>query len=160
MNNAFTRYYVDEGIMPENFQFDSNTVRNSQNYADWFKNNIGKFIVYTKVVNTGSGIQVALSDGSGFYSYIPSNKTGYFMYCTQYKYCGVEKYDGKFSFLFQMQNGKFQTFHYGGRRSRDELKLQCQKSSMFSGATNNTRHFCAALIEMDGWEIKDDYPAW
>ena len=161
MSNAFTRYYADEGIMPENFQFDDNIIRNPQNYNDWFKNNIGKFIVYTKVVNTGNGIQVAFADGSGFYSYIPSNKTGYFMYCTQYKYCGMEMYDGKNSFLFQMQNGKFQTFHNGGERSRDELKLLCQKPSMFSpGGTNNTRHFCTALIEMDGWEIKDDYPAW
>ena len=153
MSNAFTRYYAEEGIMPENFQFDDNIISNAQNYNDWFKNNIGKFIVYTKVVNTGNGIQVAFSDGSGFYSYILNNRTGFFMYCTQYKYCGAEKYDGKNSFLFQINNGKFETYNYSRRFNRDELKMRCN-------TTNDQRHFCAALIEMDGWEIKDDYPAW
>lgn len=159
MNSALTRYYAEEGIMPENFSFIDETINNSRKYNDWFKNTIGKYIVYIKIINTGpEGITVLLPDGSGFSSYVANANTAHFMYCTQYKYCSISSFDGKHTFLFNIEKGKFKTLG-SYRFSRNTFKQYCQNPSMYGGS-NTKRHYCSALIEMDGWEIKDDYPAW
>lgn len=45
---------------------------------------------------------------------------------------------------------KLQMYNYSNK-TRNELLLNgCNK--------NNTGQYCGAVIEMDGWEIKDDYP--
>ena len=159
MNSALTRYYADEGIMPENFSFNDETIHNARKYKEWFENTIGKYIVYTKITTTGSvDITVLLSDGSGFSSYVANANIAHFMYCTQYKYCSVDSFDGKHTFLFNIDKGKFRPLG-ASHISRNTFKQYCQNPSMYGGS-NTKRHYCSALIEMDGWEIKDDYPAW
>lgn len=152
MNNALTRYYADEGIMPENFVFpDEIVLPNYIKYEQWFKDTLGKYINSIKS-GRNSYFYMVLSDGSGFYSYVNSINEAFFFYCTDFKYCGVEKADGKNSFLFKIKNGKFMTFS-SEISDRKTLKAKCAENKKL-------RHYCSRLIEFDGWKIKDDYPAW
>lgn len=61
---------------------------------------------------------------------------------------------GRDLFLFEIKvkQNKFKTFQSGAYK-RDILLEKCSKNG---GDYDNL--YCGALIEMDGWEIKDDYP--
>lgn len=112
--------------------------------------------------------QVGLSDGSGFIAYNASdtyNKVHIF-YCTELKYCAIERYDGITSFLFTiLTDGKQAKFvaglNYTQNLSRDELLKRCKYGDLDNpdvSSISTKRHTCAKLIQHDGWEIKDDYP--
>ena len=59
---------------------------------------------------------------------------------------------GKDLFLFKIgtKTGKFEFFGYDWQKTREDVWNNC-KINQFS---------CGKLIIMDGWEMKDDYPAW
>jgi len=170
MQQALTRYYSAEGINPDSFEFNSNTVRNGPKSLEWFNNSLGKYITVVDKNKQlgGSGIHywVIFNDGSGFTSYINSNKLAYFFFCTEFRHCRVsadgtfearEAYDGRTSFLFQINNGKFTTAQPGAGRS---AALAGCKYPSFTDDDDRAihRHYCARLVQLDGWEIKDDYP--
>lgn len=105
--------------------------------------------------------QVAFKDGSGmnFYFVGENAQRIYIFYCTNYKHCGLEKYDGRTTFLFVLskhgRNGRYfgtDSILNNPIPTRESLYNACKY------ATEGHRHRCAALIEADGWEIKDDYP--
>ena len=52
--------------------------------------------------------------------------------------------------LSRKNHYKLQMYNYLNRNKEQLLQNGCNK--------NNTGEYCGALIEMDGWEIKDDYP--
>ena len=112
--------------------------------------------------------QVGLSDGSGFVAYNPAgiNNKVHIFYCTELKYCGIERYDGTTSFLFTiLTDGKQAKFVAGvvdsQNLARDELLERCKYGDWDNpgeASISSKRHTCAQLIQYDGWEIKDDYP--
>lgn len=56
---------------------------------------------------------------------------------------------------FGSANNKSGLFFYGEGKSREQLKTEvypCAKTGPLAGV------YCGALIKLDGWEIKDDYP--
>lgn len=60
-----------------------------------------------------------------------------------------------------MYKGKLVTSIYSSRnKSREKLLESCKygNSDNPSVSSKNRRHDCTRLIQMDGWEIKDDYP--
>lgn len=138
----------------------------------WFIQHISPHIITIEEMRNNSATQyfeVAFNDGSGFWGYNLN-----FMYCIEFKYCGIETYDGNTSFLFSISknpnhNNKYE-FITSNRTiqefDRETLLSSCSKGNWdytHGSGTKDTyyskrRHACARLIEYDGWKIKDDYP--
>ena len=136
---------------------------NSDKFEEWYNKYLDKQIEsqYKKKLNS-KYYQVGLKDGSGFVSYANESFV-HFMYCTEMKYCGAEKFDGKVSFLFQLNKaaktrGYFTTNGQG--LSRQILLEKCKYGNSDNPEVSSMgrRHTCAALIQLDGWRIKNDYP--
>ena len=163
MSQALMRYYIDEGLDANSFEINEDAIRNGEKSLEWFNNTLGKYITTLDRKHFGAGeirYQIAFNDGSGFNSYIYSQRGVYFMYCTNYSKCGnqTEIYDGRNSFLFGISNGVFIPFG-GTTNNRTTALNYCKNpSSSPNGGNANRRHHCARLIMLDGWEIKDDYP--
>ncbi len=158
MNQAIMQWENDEGITPEDSIFTSEDAGNISKIKDWINNGIGKYIkTITSEEETEKHYKIAFTDGSGFSSYIglwESEPVVYFFYCTDYKYCKSESYDGKRTFLFTLYKGKFITSTPSSDGlTREELNEKCKV-----GAAKGRRHDCTRLIEMDGWEIRKNYP--
>ena len=159
MSQAVLRWENEAGIIADDSMFSTTDVNNSSKFKEWFNNGIGKYIkTIASEVEDGTHYKVAFNDGSGFSAYIGryglTEPVVYFFYCTEYKYCRAEHYDGKRTFLFTLYRGKFITAApMSDGLTRDELVEKCR-----TGAGKQQRHHCARLIQMDGWEIRKDYP--
>ena len=158
MSQAVLLMENKEGIEPENFEFPQKTVRNAQETKIWYDNNLMPYINQdTEIWGAGEGGYVSskFNDGTGLVSYVARKDVMYFFYCTQFKYCAPESYDGRRTFLFSLKNGKFYTSLGGNDLNRASLLDKCKNPY-----TNlyRARHYCTQLIQYDGWQIKDDYP--
>ena len=155
MSQAVLQWQNDEGIIVGDSMFTTEDIGNVEKFKDWFENGIGKYIkTIANKVEDEHHYKVAFTDGSGFSAYIGTQNTVYFFYCTKYKYCRRESYDGKRTFLFSLHRGKFITSEPGADSfTRDELIEKCR-----TGSGKGHRHYCTRLIQIDGWEIRKDYP--
>lgn len=164
MNNALKLWYVHSGNYAGTYSFESTDIKNAQSLKNFYDNGLGKYLIDVKEPYTTNHYLVsALNDGSGFYAYIAHESIIYFFYCTEFKYCGSETYDGKDSFLFSLylDTGEFVTSMRGmNGKSREQILGLCKYGNLdnASVSTPKRRHACARLIQMDGWQIKDDYP--
>ncbi len=165
MNNALSLWYANSGNYAGTYSFKDSEIRNSQALKNFYEESIGKYLVAAKEPYTSSSIHliVPLNDGSGFYAYIASANLIHFFYCAEFKHCGIEQYDGKNSFLFSLylDTGTFVTSSSSmNGKSREEVLSLCKYGNVDNAAvsTPKKRHACARLIQMDGWQIKDDYP--
>lgn len=151
------------------------TPHNAQAMEDWWNTYFRKYVKSNVVEEKNNGIIVALSDGSGLGIVASGNPTDptkpcnsaaeciHVVFCTEYKYCKnsnnllnlytLTETDGKNTFMFHFNSLGLSTYAVGLDRDaddyRDELKNNCSTGSKVN---------CAALIEKDNWEIKDDYP--
>ena len=144
--------------------------KGSDVYENWFNTYLAPYMVITSQKKlSGTFYQVGLGDGSGFVSYIGGDKNIVvvnFFYCTELKYCGIEQYDGRNSFLFTLvktTNDKvaFVTSNFSMHSySRERLLRMCKYGNADDPevSSKGRRHACTRLIEYDGWEIKPDYP--
>ena len=159
MSQAVLQWQNDEGIITGDSMFTLEDVNDLEKLKNWFNNGIGKYIkTITDEDEHGKYYKVAFADGSGFSAYIGRygalEPVVYFFYCTEYKYCRYESYDGKRTFLFTLYKGKFITsYPASDNLTRDELIKKCKV-----GNGKDRRHDCARLIQVDGWEIRKDYP--
>ncbi len=149
-------------------------VVHGETFEHWYNNHLDKHIknlsksdlgsVEDGVSSTSPNFLVGFADGSGFVGVVTDNKFNYahFFYCTELKECGVNKFDGKKSFLFSLITpGKFvPSLHGAQSKTREELLESCKYGNYDNSevSTPGKRHDCALLIMRDGWEIKDDYP--
>ena len=141
---------------------------------DWYNKYLAKHFNGAETEKINDGIVVRLSDGSGFAIYNPSTTTfsAHVIYYVDYKpfkkwliSTGNAIYsrwlDGKNTFLFIIDNNQFRTYF----ELADYADTEKSRSTLFHSANGTYgcaderfRFYCAALIEYDGWEIKDDYP--
>ena len=161
MNQALQRYYTDEGISPNGYRFDN--WGNNDYDLNWYKSTIGKYIQTLSAEKEGTRyIKVTFNDGSGFFSYIAYWHTMYIFYCAEInKNCKPNKMDGRNSFLFELNNGKLYTsLSTMQDSSREALLENCKYGNHdnIEVSSPDKRHACARLIQVDGWQIKDDYP--
>ncbi|MBP3924436.1 prepilin-type N-terminal cleavage/methylation domain-containing protein [bacterium] len=127
----------------------------------WYNTYLDKYIVsIDKRKPDSSHYQVAFKDGSGMNFYVNDHdKCIYIFYCTDYKHCDSESYNGRTTFLFKITvdpNGKhFGPSYRSELYTRERLLNDCKHPQ-----TNNDdkRHACSGLLQYDGWEFKDDYP--
>ncbi len=165
MSQAVLRWQQDEGIVPEDIRFPAETVKNGVKTQEWFSSTIGKYITTTYQTTNGQNFSAAFNDGSGFDSYIGNENQFFIFYCVDYKYCinanGDGNYNGKTGFLFEINRGKFLTSSpYFDNKTREEILESCKYGNRDdpSVSSKGRRHACARLIQMDGWEIRKDYP--
>ncbi len=141
-------------------------IKNSSEYEKWFDKYLAKnFKIISKKHLGTTYYEIGLADGSGFVTYASGTTNIFFFFCTELKYCGAERYDGNTSFLFSLGNInnkiKFFTSHLVNQNmTREELLEQCKYGNLDNPdvSISDKRHACTRLIEIDGWEIKDDYP--
>ena len=65
--------------------------------------------------------------------------------------------DGKNTFLLRIEDNRFNTYYSIGSDGEKNRSVLIH-SRIGRGCADNYKFFCAALIENDGWEIKEDYP--
>lgn len=164
MAQAIQRYETESG---ERLNFSDNVFDDGTETLKWYNETIGKYLNTTDkkiLTTTGKHLQVAFNDGSGFVSYITNETdkpTMFIFYCTEYKYCARESFDGRRTFLFSLSGGKLYTSLADMQnKNREYLLTKCKYGnwSAIDGKTEGRRHACTRLIEYDGWQIKDDYP--
>ena len=128
-----------------------------------------------KVEKTSDGIFVTASDGSGFGFYNPCDASSichHVVFCVDYKSCKSRidlnsgkiyayPFDGKNTFLFVMDGEKgispYNINDTGGVSNEEGVRNTLLRCGSY-GCANDKKAYCAALIQYDGWEIKDDYP--
>ncbi len=131
---------------------------------NFYNETYGKYVRTMKVEKSQYGITGALQNGSGFYFYrrmgqAESSGQTYLIFCPYYKDCkqlasgdefdGSETLaDGKKTFGFYLAGNAPE---YGWNGTREWLHEKC---------STNQKGYCTTLIQYDGWEIKNDYPAW
>lgn len=109
-----------------------------------------------------------LGDGSGVGIKSPGNQTIglQFFFCVNYKECLDNEFKSsptsggvsnpRNSFVFDLNsNGVFQP---EGRGNSREILMNSKNYGCNSSTGATAHRYCAALIEYDKWEIKDDYP--
>ena len=165
MSQAVLRWQQDEGIMPEDIRFPAETAKNGVKTQEWFSSTIGKYITTTYQTTNGQNFSAAFNDGSGFDSYIGNENQFFIFYCIDYKYCtnanGDGNFNGKTGFLFEINRGRFLTSSpYFDNKTREEILESCKYGNRDdpSVSSKGRRHACTRLIQMDGWEIRKDYP--
>ena len=167
MSQAVYQWVGDTGFIPgTTYNFPENTKYNGKGLEQWYNANLGKYIKSTSQVSTDSGMFVAFADGSGFNAYQTGGNM-YFFFCIEAKYCNTQAsssegyFDGKRTFLFDFANGDFYASLPGQQNmSREELLRACKygNSDNSEVSSKGRRHTCTRLIQIDGWQIKDDYP--
>ena len=166
MSQAVLRWQQDEGVMPEDVIFPAEAIKNGKELEKWYDNSIGKYIQIVSKKSTSSGFSVAFNDGSGFDAYVSGTALLHIFFCTEYKFCNQGQstegnFDGKRGFLFGIYKGKFIASNSSHQNlTRKELLDECKygNSDNSDVSSSGRRHACARLIQIDGWEIKDDYP--
>lgn len=160
MSQAVLRWQSDDGIIPDDFSFEET----SGTYIEkWYRDTIGKYIQTVSLKSTNSTFSAAFNDGSGFDAYI-SGQILHIFYCTEYKYCRQTRegnFDGRTGFLFGIYKGKFITSNPENQtQTREKLLDLCKygNSDNAEVSSKGRRHACTRLIQIDGWEIKKDYP--
>ena len=139
----------------------------SQCFRDWYNKYLDKHIKSIEKDDSDSlWYKVAFADGTGFMAYTTpttlTNHYAHFIFCIKFKQCKKEVYDGQNSFLFSIDNnGKFiASLEEFQNSTRDELLESCSLGNRDHPDVSSAgkRHACARLIQIDGWEIKPDYP--
>ena len=138
---------------------------------DWYNKYLSKHFNGAEAEKINDGIVVRLNDGSGFaiYNTFQSTFVAHVIYYVDYKMfkkwltsannkAGGHYLDGKNIFLFRIQDNRFNTYF-----SIEDDPEKNRSTIMYAakwgyGCAQNYKVYCAALIEYDGWEIKDDYP--
>ena len=150
MQQALNSYLYSESMNAEQLIFPDDTINNYSKSLEFWNNSIGKYLVTIKkeYVNDAHP-RIYLADGSTFTFRIAYNETMHIFYCINGSCRGSEDFDGKNSFLFSIKEGKLYT-GLGTDMSRQNCLNNCKRE--------DSRYYCSRLIQMDGWQIKDDYP--
>jgi prepilin-type N-terminal cleavage/methylation domain-containing protein len=134
------------------------SIRNPDYAMEMLEYRYKPYVKNLNIAKKNQGAVISFSDGSGVYfrksGFIadePDHSENY-SFCVDYKKCmeldetkTIEDItDGKNTFVFDTQAASFAWLE-----DRELIKAYC-KNSKTGG--------CAAIIIMDGWEIKDDYP--
>ena len=130
----------------------------------WYNKYFAPYFTSKEIEKLPNGILVKLTDGSEFVMYNSDNyiKNLHIVYCINHKACKefIDIYganligrvlDGKTTFFFAPRQQGIITYHSG--YNREELM-----NGGTSGCAKSQKLHCAALIEADGWQIKEDYP--
>lgn len=132
---------------------------NSDDMEKFYNIYFAPYVKTNSTLKVNRGLAVQLANGSGVFfirdllgtASVTSNM--YLTFCTEYKYCtNIEDHkavDGRHTF----------SLWAGGTVPREYKYSAWTRETLLENARKN-KYYCSALIEYDGWEIKDDYPCW
>ena len=165
VENGDTVYWSVEG---------ENLYLNPDATMDWYNKYLAKHFNGAETEKINDGIVVRLSDGSGFAIYNPGRTSfsAHIIYYVDYKpfkkwlisngnAIYARRLDGRNVFLFIIRDNRFDTYFVladFADTEKDRNNLFHSANGTYGCADETYRFYCAALIENDGWEIKDDYP--
>ena len=168
MNLALAQYLKDNHMVPQDMT--SPTAQTTAATKNWWTDTIGpSFSDAREFTSTLSDSNqkycVALKDETAFCIKRDTNDTNNtnIQFYTEAKYADKAPYDGKHGYLFVISKGKL----YASVPTIDTtlptralLLDSCKKCNYSnSGNTNPGKcHACSRLIQIDGWELKNDYP--
>ena len=168
MSQAILRYQTDENMLGQNIVPLGSGKIPAEDSIKWFKDTIGLYIktlsVDTDEQICGNGnyscFAVKMADGSVFSGYVSGNLLHIFYCVNPNKMCKFDEYDGQNSFLFILNRSLYVGFAKYKNYSREKLLEECKYGNTDNPkkSSKNRRHACSALIQRDGWKIKDDYP--
>ena len=139
----------------------------SQELLNFYENTIGPHLVdISHYQYNEQFIGVQFNDGSGFYGYSPNTDIIHIFFCVEFRHCkpeGASSMDGRNTFLFTIHRNENEMITaYRGLHSlsREQLLTQCKYGNTDNAAASSQgrRHTCSRLIEIDGWQVKKDYP--
>lgn len=175
IQNAFNMATVDYGE-PSNWKFPTKT-GDSEQTNEFVNTYLFPYLTGVRVCNTdeckqinenmghlGHGVaSYIFSDGSCFTFITGGSGTDHSTMHAYYDYNCLSRpnkrdYD-QFAFIMSANAGKNFTFKAGGVNTlsltkREDLLDACKNHEI----DRHSPGTCSALIEFDGWEIKDDYP--
>lgn len=135
---------------------------NPDTMYDWYKRYLADYFKSKDIEKTADGILVANTDGSAFGFYNAGSV--HVLFCPEYKGCQnflktndnkiVGALDGKNTFLFYIDGGNLKTYGISTNITREQAK----ESGGIHACSQSYKGYCSALIQMDGWQIADDYP--
>jgi len=160
MNQAIEKYYNDNNMLPSDLIVPS-SMNNKAGFYNWFVNGIGKNLKTVSIEQPrmwANPIKVVLPDGSAFYAHnwLDARNAMDISFCVEAKYCDSNDIDvdGKNIFMFAINGGRFITaYSLYDSYTREELLSACK-----SGNEKGSKQACSRLIQIDGWQIADDYP--
>ena len=155
MNQAVLRWRSEDGIEGDDYELPEEIVNNAEKTKAWYDEKLKPYIKDGTSGVSGKYFSSKFDDGSGFIAYVNYSNVMHFFYCTKFKYCAPESYDGRKTFLFTLVNGHFVTSMWVDIVDRTFLLNSCKNPST---GDYSKRHYCTRLIQVDGWEIKSDYP--
>lgn len=159
MTQAKNLWANEVGMNQNDIYFPDDAVNNAAKTLEFFNTYFAKNLSIIKTETSGSFIKVYLNDGTCFFSAIQSNRYMNYFYFTDASKCTSVKFDGKTSFMFQMNNIGFVASHHPSvNYTRSQLRDFCANPQTIDSGNENKRHMCTKLIQVDGWRIKDDYP--
>jgi hypothetical protein len=138
------------------------SAKNSDEMLEFFNVNYQPYIKMNEVKKRDLGVAAMLPDGAGIYvqkNYTAENCLGtcntYIWFCVNYNDCKtldestVAYGDGKKVFRFYVDGSpEALQFLSGWDNNRETLVDACKEAPVW----------CSALIQYDGWEVRDDYP--
>lgn len=135
-------------------------------FGSWYLEHLDKHIVsldkgVDSLNDTYHHYHVAFKDGTGFDAYLETGNQIDIFYCINYKTCAPESYNGRNTFLFEIcPSLKYKlvtsSCYINNNIRREDVLTSCRNGS--GSGWRDKRHWCTRLIQMDGWQIKDDYP--
>ena len=139
---------------------------NSDMVYNWYQRYLADYLKSKDVTKTADGILVTNTDGSAFGLYNPSSSivSIHVVFCPEYKGCKnflnannnkiFGSLDGKNTFLFHIGGGNMRAYGINENITREQAK---DSGGMYA-CSQSYKAYCSALIQMDGWQISDDYP--
>ncbi len=128
-----------------------------------YNETFGKYVRTMKVEKSRYGITGALQNGSGFYYYHftrPNESVrNYLIFCPYYKDCKQLADNGPFEDSETISDGK-KTFGFWIAGNTPTYAWDGTREWLMQKCSTWQKGYCTTLIQYDGWEIKDDYPAW
>ena len=132
---------------------------------EWLDENLLRYMNadYDGEIINNAYYKVSFLDGTGFVVYLTkTGSTMHFFYCLDESddSCKPESYDGRNTFVFSYYSDEKAILPYGATVS-DIDKLKYSSVTTAYGCYNTalkTHHYCARLIQLNGWKIPDDYP--
>ncbi len=163
MNQALKMSEIDNAEF-ENWDASELKGWDGETLYTWYNKYFAPYFTSKEIEKLPKGILVKLTDGSEFVMYNGDDyiKNLHIVYCINHKACkdyidinGADLLshglDGKTTFFFAPRQQGIITYHSGYKR--DKLM-----NDVSYGCNSTLKLHCAALIEADGWQIKEDYP--
>ena len=143
---------------------------NGEDAEKFFNVYLRPYVKTVKVEVQNKGVFFVLANGSAGYLQRDSfaetsscaKSTSTAVSCTRIAFCPEQKYckdiDSKASYMNALDTRHVLAFATSGKPVSPSNKANINHDYLKNACQGTMKHYCAKLIEFDGWKISDDYP--